>query len=159
MAILEIPKKEDNPILRDTAKPVKKVDKKLRKLIKDMIDTMYHVNGVGVAAPQVGISLALSVARINPETAQETVLVLINPRIISHSKKIITMEEGCLSVPGKWGDTERYQEVTVTFENEKGNEFTMTFEGFNARIIQHEVDHLNGKLYLDHCDEVHEEEN
>lgn len=157
MAILEIPSKDSNPVLRDIAKPVKKVDKKLRKLIKDMIETMYHVNGVGLAAPQIGLSLKLSVARMNPETKQEVVLVLINPEIISKSEKMVKMEEGCLSVPGKWGDTKRHKEVTVTFENEKGHKQTMSFSGFNARIIQHEVDHLNGQLYLDRCDEVHDE--
>lgn len=157
MAILEIPEKEKNPVLRSVAEPVKKVDKKLRKLIKDMIETMYHVNGVGLAAPQIGLSLKLSVARINPETKQEKVLVLINPEIICKSEKMVAMEEGCLSVPGKWGNAKRHKEVTVTFENEKGHKQTMAFSGFNARIIQHEVDHLNGKLYLDRCDEVHEE--
>ena len=96
MTILEIPKKEDNPLLRDVAKPVKKVDKKLKKLAKDMEETMFSINGVGLAAPQVGISLQIAVARLNPETKNELILVLINPRITHKSEKMTEMEEGCL---------------------------------------------------------------
>ncbi len=157
MTILEIPKKEDNPLLRDVAKPVKKVDKKLKKLAKDMEETMFSINGVGLAAPQVGISLQIAVARLNPETKNELILVLINPRITHKSEKMTEMEEGCLSVPGTWGDTKRHKTITFTYQDLKGHENTLTLDGFNARIIQHEVDHLNGKLYLDHCEEVHEE--
>ena len=157
MAILDIPKKEDNPILREVAKPVKKVDKKLRKLIKDMEETMYEINGVGLAAPQIGLSIQLAVARLNPETKNELILVLINPKITYQSEEMTKMEEGCLSVPGTWGDTLRHKQIIFTYQDLKGQEITLSLEGFNARIIQHEIDHLNGKLYLDHCEEVHQE--
>ncbi|MBT5016844.1 peptide deformylase [Candidatus Peregrinibacteria bacterium] len=157
MAILDIPKKEDNPILREVAKPVKKVDKKLRKLIKDMEETMYNINGVGLAAPQIGLSIQLAVARLNPETKNELILVLINPKITYQSEEMTKMEEGCLSVPGTWGDTLRHKQIIFTYQDLKGQEITLSLEGFNARIIQHEIDHLNGKLYLDHCEKVHEE--
>lgn len=156
--ILDIPHKDKNPAIRKPNLPVKKVDKKLKKLIKDMQETMLSVDGVGIAAPQVGINLQLALARLNPETKNELIITLINPEISNLSEEMSEMEEGCLSVPKKWGNTKRHKSLTVIFEDLKGQKQTLHLEGFNARIVQHEIDHLNGKLFIDRADEVHDQE-
>lgn len=156
MAILPVEKKSENPILRTPSSPIQKVDKKIKKLIGDMEDTMFKLNGVGIAAPQVGVNLQLALARLNVDTSHETILVLINPQIIHCSEEMTEMEEGCLSLPGKWGKTQRHYSLTVTFANEKGQPQKLHLENFNARIIQHEVDHLSGMLFIDRAEEVHD---
>jgi len=154
VSILPVQKGPKNKILRTESKPVKRVDKKLKKLIKDMEDTMFDLNGVGIAAPQVGVNLRLALARLNVDTKNEIIVALINPVISNESKEMVDMEEGCLSLPGKWGSTPRYESLTVTFENLKGDKHTLFLEGFNARVIQHEVDHLNAGLFIDRAHEV-----
>ena len=157
MAILPVTKGADNPILRTASSPVKKIDKKLKKLAQDMADTMMELNGVGIAAPQVGVNLQLALARLNVDTKREVLLVLINPEILQNSEHALDMEEGCLSLPGKWGSVPRGDSLTVTFQNLKGEQQTLHLEEFNARIIQHEVDHLNGMLFIDRAKKVKEE--
>lgn len=157
MAKLPVTKGADNTILRAVSAPVKKIDKKLKKLVQDMCDTMMDLNGVGIAAPQVGVNLQLALARLNVDTKHETLLVLINPEIVEFEEHTLDMEEGCLSLPGKWGSVPRYASLTVVFQNLKGDKQTLYLEEFNARIIQHEVDHLNGKLFIDRCKKVKEE--
>jgi peptide deformylase len=154
--ILEVEKGPKNKILRTESKPVTKVDKKLKKLIKDMEDTMFELNGVGIAAPQVGINLRLALARLNVDTKNELIIPLINPVISNKSKEMVDMEEGCLSLPKKWGSTPRHVSLTVTFETLKGDKQTLFLEDFNARIIQHEVDHLNAGLFIDRAHEVND---
>lgn len=156
MAVLPLTQGKDNEILRTVSKPVKKIDKKLRKLISDMNETMFDANGVGLAAPQVGINIRLALVRLNPDSKHETVIAIINPEILNPSKKMVDMEEGCLSLPGQWGSTPRHESLTVTFQDIKGETQSLFLKGFNARIIQHEVGHLNGELYIDHAHEVHE---
>ena len=156
MAILAVEKGPQNKILRADSAPVKKIDKKLKKLISDMNETMNHLNGVGIAAPQVGVNLRLALAILNVETKSQITILLINPEIRNLSKEMVEMEEGCLSLPGQWGHTPRHESLTVTFENIKGEKQTLHLEGFNARVIQHEVGHLNGELFIDHAREVHE---
>lgn len=155
MSILPVEKGPQNKILRTMSEPVKKVDKALKKLIKDMEETMFDLNGVGIAAPQVGVNLRLSLARLNVETKNELIVVLINPEIKSPSDETALMDEGCLSLPRRWGSTPRHTSLTVTFRNARWEEQTLHLEGFNARIIQHEVDHLNGGLFIDRATEVH----
>lgn len=157
MAKLPVTKGADNSVLRTVSAPVKKIDKKLKKLVQDMVDTMMDLNGVGIAAPQVGVNLQLAVARLNVDTKQEALLVIINPEITDFEEFTLDMEEGCLSLPGKWGSVPRYSSLTVTFQTLKGDQQTLHLEAFNARVIQHEVDHLNGKLFIDHCKKVKEE--
>tara|TARA_B100000315_G_C14408414_1_gene509818 strand:- start:183 stop:683 length:501 start_codon:yes stop_codon:yes gene_type:complete len=156
MAILQIPPFTENPILREKAKPVKKVDKKLKKLIKDMAETVMSVNGAGIAAPQVEVGLAVALVRLNVDTKKELMLALINPEIFDLSEEMEDMEEGCLSVPGKWGDVSRHKSITLTFESLKGQKQTLFLKGFNARMVQHEVDHLNGILFIDRAAELHD---
>jgi peptide deformylase len=149
MAILPVEKGPKNKVLRTQSQPVQKVTKKIKKLIQDMEDTMFDLNGVGIAAPQVGVNLQLALARLNVDTDHETILVLINPKILNPSDDMVDMEEGCLSLPGKWGGVKRHASLTVAFQNEKGQKQTLVLHEFNARIIQHEVDHLNGGLFID----------
>jgi peptide deformylase len=158
MAILPVEKGPKNKILRQESNPVMKVDKKLKKLVKDMLDTMMDLNGVGIAAPQVGVNLRLALARLNVDSKHEMVIAMINPEILNPSDDMVDMEEGCLSLPGKWGPTPRHENLTVTFENLKGDSQTLFLEGFNARIIQHEVDHLDAGLFIDRAHEVKEED-
>lgn len=139
----------DNPILRAISTPVKQVDKKLEKLIRDMRVTMDAEDGIGIAAPQVDVNLRLALARLNPGTAHETIITMINPEIISHAKTKEENEEGCLSLRKKWGSVPRYQSLTVQFYNKKMEKITLALTGLNARIIQHEIDHLDGKLFID----------
>ena len=160
MSILPVEKGEKNKILRTVSSPVKRQKpwgpKQLKKLIQDMEDTMFDLNGVGIAAPQVGINLRLALARLNVDTNNELIITLINPEILNPSDEMVDMDEGCLSLPGRWGSTPRHQSLTVVFENLKGEKQTLFLEGFNARIIQHEVGHLNAGLFIDVAHEVHE---
>lgn len=139
----------DNTILRTISSPIKAMDKKLQKLITDMHITMDAEDGIGIAAPQVGVNLRLALAKLNPGTKNELVIVMINPEILTHTDKKESNEEGCLSLRGKWGSVPRYQSLTVQFFNKKMEKVTLALKGLNARIIQHEIDHLDGKLFID----------
>lgn len=154
MAIIPVEKGPKNKILRGESKKVKKADKKLKKLIQDMEETMFDLNGVGIAAPQVGVNLRLALARLNVDTDHEIIVALINPEIIKPSDEMLDLEEGCLSLPGQWGNVKRHASLTVKFENVKGEKQTLFLEGFNARVIQHEVDHLNSMLFIDRADYI-----
>ncbi len=154
MSLLPIEKGPKNVILRAQSEPVGKPDKKLKKLIKDMGNTMFDLNGVGIAAPQVGVNLRLALARLNVDTPHEIIVILINPEISNHSKEMTEVDEGCLSLPRQWGPTPRHKSLTVTFQGLHGEKQTLHLEGFNARVIQHEVDHLNGMLFIDRAYEV-----
>ena|SRR3989339_334222 len=147
--LLALEKGKKNPILRGEMQPVKRFDKALKKLTQDMEETMFETNGVGLAAPQIGKNMSLALVRLNVETKSETILVMANPEIIETSGDMIDMEEGCLSLPGKWGTVPRHSSLTVAFQNVRGEKQVLCLEGFNARIVQHEVDHLNGKLFID----------
>ncbi|NLM26161.1 MAG: peptide deformylase [Firmicutes bacterium] len=146
MAVLEIVKIGD-PILRQKASPVTKITKKTTKLIQDMIETMYAADGAGLAAPQVGVSLQIVVIDVG-----EGPIVLINPKIIESEGEIIDVE-GCLSIPGKKAYVKRAAQVTVVALNEKGKTIRIVGEDYLARALQHEIDHLNGILYVDLIDE------
>lgn len=151
--ILDITKGKDNPILRKVSPKEGKITKKTLKLLKDMADSMIATNGVGIAAPQVGVNTQMAHITIN----KDQVFPIINPEILSKSMTTIVDTEGCLSIPGVWGEVERAKEVTLRFTNLSGKEVTMKFKDFEARIVQHEVDHLNGILFIDHVpeDELH----
>lgn len=146
---LPITSGRDNKILRTKSAPVKKVTKKILKLLKDMEETMFLEDGVGVAAPQVGVNLHMALMLLDGKK----VTTIINPKIIGHSEKTDIEQEGCLSLREVWGKVERFKEVTLQFMNAKGEEVTMKLKGFNARIAQHETDHLNGVLFVDRVKE------
>ena len=119
---------------------------KTRELVQDMLDTMYEADGVGLAAPQVGILKRIAVIDISPE--QDSPIILINP-VITHTEGEQRGSEGCLSVPGKAGTVTRPNEVTVRFTGEDGNTYDLEGTELLARAICHECDHLDGKLYVD----------
>jgi len=132
-------------ILREKCKPVKVFDDALRLLIDAMFDTMEEANGVGLAAPQVGVDSRLFVLNI-PDWGKG---VFVNPQIIETSTELTCAEEGCLSIPGLWHDVERPESITVQAQDEKGKAFTLKADGLLARAIQHENDRLNGVLFID----------
>ncbi len=135
-----------DPRLRLVAKPVVDFDEQLQVLIDDMFDTMYSVRGVGLAAPQIGVSLRLSVIDVIGDKTQQ--IVIINPEIISAEGEQ-QFEEGCLSVPGAYDTVVRAERVTVKALDRTGTPFELTGDGLLGECLQHEIDHLNGKLFID----------
>ncbi len=142
MALRNIRKNGDE-VLRKKSKIVKEINDKIKMLIEDMFETMYAANGVGLAGPQVGILKRLAVIDIG-----EGPLVLINPEITNEEGSQIDTE-GCLSIPDEQGDVDRPFSLTVKALNENGEEFTLDADGYLARAICHETDHLNGVLFID----------
>lgn len=134
----------DDPIIRQKAKKVGKVDKQVRSLITDLIASMRAAPGVGLAAPQVGVPLRVAVVEV-----EKKLFTLVNPEIVERSKETQIGPEGCLSIPGYWADVERAMKVRVRALDKNGKRFTATAEGFLARAFQHELDHLDGVLYID----------
>ncbi|MCE3045338.1 MULTISPECIES: peptide deformylase [Legionella] len=135
-----------DPRLRLVAEPVQEITEELQQLIDDMFETMYSVNGVGLAAPQIGISLRLSVIDIEGDKAKQ--LVLINPEIIASEGKV-EYQEGCLSVPSVYDTVVRAEKVTIRALDRYGKPYEMSGEGVLGECFQHEIDHLNGKLFVD----------
>ena len=147
MAILDILEFPD-PRLRTTAKPVTDVDDALRSLIDDMFETMYAAPGIGLAATQVNVHKRLMVIDVSEEKNQP--LVFINPEITVLDGPVHDYDEGCLSVPGFYETVSRPENITVKALDRDGNSFEMQPEGLLAVCIQHELDHLNGKLFVDY---------
>jgi len=145
MALREI-RIEGDPILKKVCKPVSAVNDRIQELIDDMIETMYDANGVGLAAPQVGILKRIFVIDVSEEGNEPR--VFINPEIIK-TWGSQTGDEGCLSIPGKTGTVTRALNVVVRAYDENMKEFELEAEGLLARAIQHENDHLNGRLYIE----------
>ncbi len=137
-------RKFGDPVLKEKSMPVEKVDREVKKTVKLMIDAMKTANGVGLAAPQIGILKQIIIFDI-----EESPICLINPEIFWESKIKVVDEEGCLSVPGVIVPVERAKKIKVRALNIKGKQFEVVAEGLIARIIQHEVDHVNGVLIID----------
>lgn len=150
MAVLPIVKM-DNPVLHRKAKKVKKIDDSIQKLIDDMIDTMHDVEGIGLAAPQVGVPLQVVVIQL-PE--DENVITLINPEIVKTSEETEMMPEGCLSLHGYRADVKRFTSVTVKARDRQGKLIRIKGEGLLAQALQHEVDHINGIVFIDHLESM-----
>ena len=144
MALLKI-RREGDPVLRTRADEVTQINEKTNRLIDDMLETMVHNEGVGLAAPQVGVCQRIIVVRSDPDSFE---LVFINPEIKSKNGETVA-EEGCLSIPGKTGIVSRAQQITVSGLNRKGEQVSVEASELLARIIQHEIDHLNGVLFTD----------
>jgi peptide deformylase len=147
--------KED--VLRQNAQPVETFDADLEKLIEDMIETMRAAPGVGLAAPQIGVSKRVIVVEFgneDDETIPEQLFVVVNPEIIQESKVKVAGVEGCLSVPGLAGEVERTQVVTVRGQDQHGKKVKIRAQGWLARIFQHEIDHINGILYTDRAEQI-----
>jgi peptide deformylase len=142
-----------NKMLREKSKPVKKIDKKIKKLIKDMFDTLEHANGLGLAAPQIGSHHRILLACFQLDKSNKKkfrTTALINPEILHYSKEKCWYEEGCLSLPDVYASVERPESILVKFLDEKGGERMLELTDLNARVVQHEVDHLDGKLFSDY---------
>ncbi|MFH1679667.1 MAG: peptide deformylase [Candidatus Eisenbacteria bacterium] len=140
-----------DPVLRGTAREVKSFDDDLRSFARDMIESMREGEGIGLAAPQVGRSIRVIVVEGDAlgEGAEEA-RVLVNPEIVAFSKERSLFEEGCLSIPGVRADVERPDEIDIRYRTAEGTLVEERAEGFYARVLQHEIDHLNGKLFVDH---------
>ena len=143
--------------LRKKARPVTKFDDDLQTLIDNMIETMRTANGVGLAAPQIGQSLQLAVIETLPKGVENgedipnsrELFVIVNPRIVWESREVIDGIEGCLSIPGYVGEVERAYAVRVRAQDRRGKPLKLRLKGWTARIFQHEIDHLDGVLYID----------
>ncbi len=151
MSLLEI-KKAGAPVLKMVCAPVERVDKRIRTLLDDMADTMYKAEGVGLAAPQVGEAIRVVVIDIG-----KGIIELVNP-VIKFREGSVKDTEGCLSVPGLYGEVERSAKVRVEFLNRWGKKQRLTADGLLARCIQHELDHLEGQLFIDIAESLHEGE-
>ena len=147
LTILEFP----DPRLRKRAVPVTAVDDELRALVDDMLETMYAAPGIGLAATQVDVHERLLVADVSTDKTDPK--VLINPEIIEKDGMTMT-EEGCLSVPGYYEEVQRAEHIRVRFLNREGAEKEEAFEGLLAVCVQHEIDHLDGKLFVDYLSEA-----
>ena len=150
MAVMKVINYGD-PVLRQDAEKVLKVSAKIQKLVADMFDTMYAYNGVGLAAPQVGVLKRIFVLDCSTDEDPMPQMVFINPVIIKKTGALIS-REGCLSFPGVYTDVKRYEDVTVRYMDMKGKTREMTAQAGTllCRAIQHELDHLNGVLFVDH---------
>lgn len=149
MAIRTIVKHPD-PVLREKAKEVTKFNANLHKLLDDMADTMYDADGVGLAAPQVGI-----LKRVIVMDCGDGLIEVVNPEIIDFAGEQFDYPEGCLSIPGLRGDVRRHKWVKLRGQDRNGNVFEMEAEDLLSRCSQHEIDHLNGVLFIDVADKVY----
>jgi peptide deformylase len=153
LEIIKLP----NPILRQKTRPVTRFDGELQELIDKMIAAMREANGVGLAAPQVNRNLQLSVIETLPkydDKEQEIpdsrqLFVIANPEIVWRSRSLVDGVEGCLSIPGYVGEVERHEAIRVRAQDRHGKKIKLRLTGWTARIFQHEIDHLNGVLYID----------
>ncbi len=152
MALRKIVTLED-PVLRKTSRKVEKFDKRLWDLLDDMKDTLYNANGAGLAAVQVGILRRVVVIDVG-----DGLMELINPEITERSEEKQNEVEGCLSIPGRYGVTERPEWVKVKAQNREGKWVVYKGEGLKARCFCHELDHLDGVLYIDNALEMYDEE-
>jgi peptide deformylase len=150
-----------DPFLRKRAKKVRSVTPEVKSLIDDMIETMREAPGVGLAAPQVGVGLRVIVAEYrepseDPEAEPKPpkLHAIVNPEIVRHSSETNLDNEGCLSIPGFMGEVERYDSITVKGLNRHGKPMRIKAKGWMGRIIQHEIDHLEGVLFIDRATEV-----
>tara|TARA_Y100000768_G_C23867743_1_gene628919 strand:+ start:299 stop:820 length:522 start_codon:yes stop_codon:yes gene_type:complete len=145
---------EPDPILRKKCDPVEKVDDDLRKLMTDMLETMYKAPGIGLAAVQIGILKRLIVIDISKNGEKKTPLFLVNPEIINLSEKTSIYEEGCLSLPDQFAEIERPAECKLRYIDFNGKEKELKATGLLATCIQHEIDHLNGILFIDYLSKL-----
>ena len=145
---------EPDPILRKKCEPLEKVDTETKKLMDDMLETMYAAPGIGLAAIQVGILKRLVVIDISKGEEEKKPVFLINPQIIHRSKKTSIYEEGCLSLPGQFAEIERPSECTLSYIDYDGKKKELKAKGLLATCIQHEVDHLNGILFIDYLSKL-----
>ncbi len=145
---------EPDPILRKKCEPIEKVDEELKKLMNEMLETMYQAPGIGLAAIQVGILKRAVVIDISKDEQKRDPLFLINPEILQRSKETSVYEEGCLSLPGQFAEIERPAECHLKYIDLNGKKKELKAQGLLSTCIQHEVDHLNGVLFIDYLSKL-----
>ena len=146
-----------DPVLKKPGKEISKADETLPKLVADMFETMYNAHGVGLAAPQIGLGLRLFVvdgAPLDKENLLDFKKVFVNPTIIEEFGTDWAFDEGCLSIPGVRSEIMRPEKLTLHYFDENWKEHTEDFDGLRARIIQHEYDHIEGVLFIDHVSSI-----
>ena len=148
--ILSIP----DPLLRKVSEPVLKVDTEVKKLMDDMLETMYAAPGIGLAAVQIGILKRAIVIDLSKEDGKRNPLFLVNPEITFKSKELTTYEEGCLSIPNQFAEVKRPSECKINFLDYNGKKNELHAQGLLATCIQHEIDHLNGILFIDYLSKL-----
>ena len=139
-----------DPRLKVTCEPVETVDDSIAKLMRDMLDTMYLAPGIGLAAPQVGVTKRVLVVDVAPKDAPREPICMANPEILWHSEEQSTYEEGCLSLPEQYAEVERPSQIRVRYLDETNTVQERDAEGLLATCIQHEMDHLDGIIFVDH---------
>ena len=150
LTIYEIPE----PVLRQKAEPVADVNPAITKILADMLETMYAGNGVGLAGNQVGLLQRLVVVDCASQDEEPNPIKLVNPRIIAHSENKICHNEGCLSIPKEYADVDRYETVVVAYQDEHGENKQISAHGLLAIALQHEIDHLDGILFIDYLSKL-----
>lgn len=149
MAVLPIITAPD-PRLKVKCEPVAEVDAEVARLMDDMLDTMYLAPGIGLAAPQVGVTRRILVVDVSPKEGPREPIRMANPEIIWQSEELATYEEGCLSLPEQYADVERPNRVRIRYLDETGARRELEAEGLLATCVQHEIDHLDGIIFVDH---------
>ena len=143
-----------DPVLRQLSRPVERVDDQLRRLADDMLETMYDAPGIGLAAIQIGEPLRMLVIDLSKDDEPNAPHVFINPEIAATGEDVSVYEEGCLSIPDYYAEVERPATITVRYLDRDGREQTMDADGLMATCLQHEIDHLNGVLFIDHISKL-----
>ncbi|WP_160007032.1 peptide deformylase [Rhizobium sp. 18055] len=146
-----------DPLLRQVSKPIERVDSDLQRLVDDMLDTMYDAPGIGLAAVQIGVPRRMLVIDVAREGEDKQPLVFINPEIVASSDERSVYEEGCLSIPDYYAEVERPATVSVKYLDRDGKEQTVEADSLLATCLQHEIDHLNGVLFIDHISRLKRE--
>ena len=145
---------EPDPILRKKSLPFEKVDSEVKTLLNDMLETMYEAPGIGLAAVQIGIPKRIVVIDISKDENKKDPIYFVNPELTWQSKEKSTYEEGCLSIPDQFAKVDRPEKCTVKFLDYNGNPKEIKAEGLLATCIQHEIDHLNGVLFIDYLSKL-----
>ena len=143
-----------DPVLRQVSTPIETVDADVRRLADDMLETMYDAPGIGLAAIQIGVARRMLVLDVSKEGEEKTPLVFINPEIVASSDDYSVYEEGCLSIPDYYAEVERPAVITVKHLDRDGKEQVLEADGLLATCLQHEIDHLNGVLFIDHISKL-----
>ncbi|MBX4909135.1 MULTISPECIES: peptide deformylase [Rhizobium] len=146
-----------DPVLRQLSKPIERVDADLQRLADDMLETMYDAPGIGLAAIQIGVPRRMLVIDVSREGEEKQPQVFINPEIVKSSDERSVYEEGCLSIPDYYAEVERPAAVSVKYLDRNGKEQTVEADGLLATCLQHEIDHLNGVLFIDHISRLKRE--
>ncbi|WP_455874481.1 peptide deformylase [Rhizobium yanglingense] len=146
-----------DPVLRQVSKPIERIDADLKRLADDMLETMYDAPGIGLAAIQVGVPRRILVIDVSREGEEKQPQVFINPRIVNSSDERSVYEEGCLSIPDYYAEVERPATVSVEYLDRDGKERIVEADGLLATCLQHEIDHLNGVLFIDYISRLKRE--